>query len=249
MIDSHVHLDFPAFDEDRDAVVARAKAAGVVGFVIPGVTPEQWARAQAVAEALPKAVFGVGLHPGFLASTSEGRRGQLEAFDAALDGGAAFVGECGLDRRLSEAGQEEALLHQLRQAKQRELPVVLHGVRRHGRLLEMLRPFAPLRGMVHGFAGALEVAEAYTKLGLMLGFGAAGLRSKHRQRWAVLPEDALLFETDAPDQSPVPRERNESARLPGIIDGYAQAWGCNAQELRARSVANGRALWPALGAP
>jgi len=235
VIDAHVHLDF--FD-DPEAVVARARAAGVTDFVVPGVSPSQWAAAARFAH------HGVGLHPEFLGDVDV----QLAAFAAAED--AAFVGECGLDRRIEDRvsleEQRRALRPQLARAKERDLPVVLHCVHRHGALLELLREHGPLRGMLHGFTGPAELVREYVELGLHLGVGAAVMRphaKKARDAVVHIPPERLLLETDAPDQPPPGEPTNEPAFLPRIAGAVAVLRGEDPETLGARAAGATRALF------
>ena len=249
MIDAHAHLDFEAFDADREAMWARALEAGVEAAVIPGVAPAQWARGAEVARALDGA-WCVGAHPEWLAELGLSPDALRERLIAEGEGAVA-VGELGLDRRVEGAvgreAQEAYLEAQLDAAEALGLPLVLHVVGRHGRLLELLGPRAPLRGMVHAFTGAPEVAARYLELGLHLGVGGALTRpnaKKLRAAAPTIPLGRLLVETDAPDQAPEGREgRNEPAWLVDVVEALAALRGESVEKVAEATGENARTLF------
>jgi TatD DNase family protein len=251
LVDAHCHLDFEAFDADRDEVLDRAAAVGVRAIVIPGVHPAQWARAAAIVRRghpRVRLALAVGLHPEHLVlaqedeARSDGSDGLHEAsFDpeslvaqlvlAAHEHGAVAIGECGLDRRVeaqTSLDRQRAVLEaHLEAAKRTGLPLVLHVVRRDGALLDALRPHAPLRGMVHAFTGGPELAREYVALGLHLSFGGGLTRPnarRARDAAALVPAERVLIETDAPDQTPrgASSPRNEPSFLPLVRDALAR---------------------------
>ncbi len=243
MFDAHAHLDFPDFDEDRDAVLERARKAGVRGVVVPGVNASGWARARRLG--LP---YCVGVHPEWLARDDR----EAHAIEAALraDGGAVGIGETGLDARIDVPSdrQLEVFEAHLRAAAARKLPVVLHVVGRHGAALAILERHAPLRGMVHGFSGAGQVAQRYLRLGLHISFGGMVTReraTKTRAAARVVPAERLLVETDCPSMAPVgaPSQRNEPSFLPLVVKALAALRDEPAKVLGARTEANARALF------
>ena len=237
LVDAHCHLDFEAFDADRDEALDRAAAVGVRAIVIPGVHPAQWSRAATIVNRghpNVRLAMAVGLHPEHL--------GSFDGWDdpgaltsrlvrAAEAHHAVAIGECGLDRRVEA---EVSLEHQrvvldahVQAAKRIGLPLILHVVRRDGALLDTLRPHAPLRGMVHAFTGGPDLAREYLALGLHLSFGGALTRMnarRAREAAAVVPAERVLIETDAPDQTPegAPSTRNEPAFLTFVRDVLAR---------------------------
>lgn len=263
MIDTHCHLDGPAFGADREAVLARARAAGVSDVVVPAVGPDGWARLATFAAANPGVHFGLGVHPQLLPAL--GPRGDdrmLADLDAALArGGAVCVGECGLDGATAQAGapldrQLEVLRGHLRLAQKYRLPVSLHHLRALDPLLALLREEPlPAGGVLHSFSGSPEQVAPFAALGLHFSF--AGPVTYERARRPLLaaravPDGRLLLETDAPDQTPRPhRGRNEPAFLPAIAEALAAALGIPAGELDRRTTASARAVFrlPASGGP
>ncbi len=253
VLDAHCHLDDPRFDGDRDAVMDRARAAGITGLVVPGVAPERWRRLPGLRARFPEVQVGYGLHPEALERLSGGviREALAELPQRLVYDGAVCVGETGLDRRSPVPLAEQVALTRahLAIAGSLDLPVVLHCVRAHGTLLETLEAHGPLRGLVHGYSGPAELVPRYLALGLHLSFGGpVTWPGAKRPRAALLavPDDRLLLETDAPDQPPASRRggRNEPALLaeiaravagirgrPVSADGAGLGWG----NARARS--------------
>lgn len=262
MIDTHCHLDKAAFETDRGEVLARARAAGVTDVVVPAIGPEGWDALAALAAASPGVHFGLGVHPQLLPELDAAGDGAREAaLEAALARGGVRlvgVGECGLDGGSAEPGagphpapmsrQVEVLRGQLRLARRRGLPVMLHCLKAHDPMLALLaeEPL-PAGGVLHSYSGSADQVKAYLRFGLH--FGLAGPITYEKARKPVLaaraiPRDRLLLETDAPDQTPRPHHgRNEPALLAAVAAGVAGALGLTLEELDALTSANARALF------
>lgn len=217
LTDTHCHLDLPAFDGDRAACLARARAAGVRQVLVPGLHAGQWGplRRLCAAEGLR---FGVGTHPAWLTA------GPPTAPEVPDDlTGASAIGECGLDATVPTpmARQIEVLEGHLALARETGLPIVLHCLRAHPQMLHTLRAWAPVRGVLHAYSGGPDLLAAYLPLGLHVSF--AGPITWERARKPVealrrVPLDRLLLETDAPDLCPRPHQgRNEPAFLLDVL--------------------------------
>jgi TatD DNase family protein len=255
VIDTHCHLDKPEFDADRDEVLDRARAAGVTDVIVPAIGPDGWGALAARAARTPGLHFGLGVHPQLLPELDPGGdERRLAELDAALArGGAAGVGECGLDGPSADAGaplerQVAVLRGHLRLARRHGLPVMLHCLRAHDPLLALLddEPL-PAGGVLHSFSGSADQARRYLRHGLHFSFAGPltyeRARKPHDAARAV-PRDRLLLETDAPDQTPRPhRGRNEPAFLPLVAAALAAALGTTAAEVDALTTANARALF------
>lgn len=233
-VDTHCHLDDPAYDDDRDAVVLRAERAGVRRVVVPGVDPASWDRARRCRDRAPNLLrLAFGLHPWALRGLDAAARSQaLDALPRALEDGAIAVGECGLDGRVAREGgpslDEQAVIlsAQLDLAQARGLPVILHCVRAHGALLALLKARGgPVPGVLHSYSGPAELVPDFVRLGLYLSFGGQVTNPKAvkvHKAVAVTPAARLLVESDGPDQPPFPRitQRSEPAdvaRLAGVM--------------------------------
>lgn len=256
LIDSHTHLDFETFERDRDAVLDRARAAGVVGQIIAGVRPEHWPRQRALAARHPDIKWTAGLHPQVAAELAPAARdAALDALPSALDGEhpACAIGEIGLDRQFAPRdtlpAQRAAFRAQLALARERDVPVVLHIVATHGEARDILaRDGLPRAGgVVHSYSGSADMSARYVELGLHIGFVATVLRpaadKAHRAARAV-PLERLLIETDAPTQSPPghPR-RNEPALLPLIARRIAELRGADVDTIADATRRNAETLF------
>jgi len=226
--DTHCHLDASEFDADRDAVHARALAAGVVVQVVPAVTRDNFAAVAATCDRYPGCLPAWGLHPMLIGAHRPEHltdlRAQIETQRPVA------VGEIGLDlfvRELDYATQEHFYVEQLKIARDYDLPVLLHGRRASDLLLKQLRRIPVRSGIAHAFNGSRQQADAFIKLGFKLGFGGAFTwpRANQLRRLAVeLPLEAIVLETDSPDIPPVwvGRGRNSPAELPGIARTLAE---------------------------
>ncbi len=227
LIDSHCHLDLPAFDNDRDAVIKRCRAAGVTGFVVPAVQasgwPSLWALSQQVAGLYP----AFGLHPVFLADHAPGDVEQLEQWVAHHR--PVAIGEIGLDFHVDglDADRQQALFEaQLLVARNAQLPVILHVLKAHDQVLSTLKRLRVSGGIVHAFNGSLQQAQQYIDLGFSFGFGGMltfERSSKLRALASALPLQSILLETDAPDMTVAQHrgERNSPEYLPFCLAALA----------------------------
>jgi TatD DNase family protein len=259
--DTHCHLADARFDQDRDAVLARAAAAGLEAVVVVAAEPEAWDAAARLArtppgggvQAGPRLVFAYGLHP------HEARRGGPETWAALqrhlAEAGRACValGEIGLDHHYDfspPAAQRAALERQLRLADDLDLPVILHERAAAAELLDVLRGTGLPRkgGIWHCFSGGPDLAGRALELGLYLGFGglvtfARGTEAV-REAARLCPPERLLLETDAPYLAPVPcrGRRNEPAWVVHVCRFLAELRGEDPEALARATSANARRL-------
>lgn len=205
-IDTHCHFDFPPFVDDAEQSIARAAEAGVEKIIVPAVDVSRFAVVCQLAADHPALYAALGLHPIVIESHQDVHLDKLEAYLKQPPEKLVAIGEIGLDlyREDPQFDKQERLLdEQLRLAKNYDLPVILHSRRTHDKLaLHLRRHDLPRRGVVHGFAGSLQQAQAFIKLGYAIGVGGTityERASKTRQTIAQLPLESLLLETDAPD--------------------------------------------------
>lgn len=211
LIDHHCHLDHPAFDQDRDQVVARARAAGVVHCELAATTRAYWPRLIEITQQYGF-TCALGLHPYFIDEHRlEGADNDLDALAKVLSQRPECVtriGECGIDGRFPDTLPRQWALFeaQLTLAEQTGLPVVIHCVRLYDQLAQCLkRRNLPAGGLVHAFTGSLQQAQRLIDLGFTLGIGGAvtyPCNQKVRRMVAQLPEGSWVLESDAPDGVP-----------------------------------------------
>ena len=268
-IDTHCHLDAPEFGGDAAAVIARARAAGVVQMVVPAVERANFDTVRQLAHTHELA-YTLGIHPLYVYRADDAdieRLGQaLEAHRG--DPRLVAVGEIGLDHFVPDtdrARQERFYEAQLRLARAVDLPVILHVRRSADTLLKHLRRTAVPGGIAHAFNGSEQQAMAFVALGFKLGFGGAMTfeRALQLRRLAqTLPLAAIVLETDAPDIPPQWLYRtaavrrsdsgtavlNEPAQLPRIAETLAALRGISPAEIAEATGANACAALPKLAA-
>jgi len=228
IFDSHCHLDDPAFDRDRQAVIERAHAAGVRRLMTIGVTPAASARAVELADEHAEVYAAVGVHPHDARTCSRAALDQLARL--AKNPKVCAWGEIGLDfnRMYSPRPQQEQwFVKQLELAAGLDLPVIFHERDSKGRFLEILKSHASsaLRGVVHCFSGTATELAQYLELGLHIGItGIITLQSRGarlRRLAGLVPVGRLLVETDAPYLTPAPEKnrtrRNEPAFVKSVL--------------------------------
>lgn len=254
LVDSHCHFDFPAFDADRAEVRERCVEQGLSALVIPGVTAATWERAARMAAGDPLLHHAEGLHPVFFDAHEPDT--DLATLARRLDGtpeGArpVAIGEIGLDFRHpypDHAAQEALLDAQLAIARDHHLPVIIHCVRAHHRLVGRLRRWGGPGGVIHAFNGSAEEARAYVDSGFRLGIGGLVTHARNRRLRDIvagLPAEALLLETDAPDMPPEGHagERNSPEHLPAIAAAVAACRGERVADVARYTAANTRSLF------
>ena len=257
LIDTHTHLDFPDFASDRGAVLSNARALGVERMVLLGVEQANWQRLWDLVASQDCLYAAFGLHPVFLAQHRPEHLQVLRDWLARLSGHPKLcaVGEIGLDYFLPELdrAQQQALFNaQLALAAEFELPALLHVRRSHSDVIATLKRYRLKRGgIVHAFAGSLEEAREYSKLGFKLGVGGAATwpqALRLRKVIAALPLEALVLGTDSPDMAPAmhPQQRNSPEFLPDICANLAELKGLSPSNLASASSQNACELfgWP-----
>ncbi|MFG6417099.1 TatD family hydrolase [Roseateles sp. DC23W] len=267
--DTHCHLDAAEFDGDRDAVVARAQAAGVTQIVIPAVAAHNLERVRELAHEHGFS-YALGIHPLCVMDAAPDALDRVaEALQRhAGDERLVAVGEIGLDYfvdGIDSDTQQRFYVEQLKLAQRAGLPVLLHVRRSADKLLAGLRRVGFTHGgIAHAFNGSAQQAQAFIALGFKLGFGGTLTFDRSlqiRRIAATSPETALVMETDAPDIPPhwlyktaearaadPGQARNESAELPRIAQSLAGLRGWTLAQTAAITSANARAALPRLAA-
>jgi TatD DNase family protein len=227
VIDTHLHLDDPRFDADRDAVVERAVRAGVRALITVGVDLVSSRRAVELAERYPAVYAAVGIHPNHAHEACPGDFAAIA--ELAQHPKVVAIGESGLDYyrdRCPREIQQENLRRHVRLANALRKPLVVHNRAAHADVLRILEEEGALRVVMHMFTGSAEHARAYAQRGYWMGVGGVvTYPNAHGVREAVrsIPDELLLTETDAPYLAPHPNrgERNEPASVPRIVEALA----------------------------
>lgn len=254
LIDTHTHLDFDDFAADRSTVIERSRALGVERLVVLGVAADNWQRVWNLTESETTVYAALGLHPMYLdqhlPEHLQALHGWLERLANAPK--LCALGEFGLDYYLPELDrerQQRLFEAQLDLAAEFNLPVLLHVRRSHAKVTATLKRYRLARaGIIHAFAGSLEEAREYLKLGFKLGLGGAATwpqALRMHKVIAALPLDAVVLETDAPDMAPAmfAQQRNSPEHLPQICIALAKLMRIEPQRLAAASTANAEQIF------
>jgi TatD DNase family protein len=249
LVDSHCHLDAAEFDADREAVIARAGAAGVGMQIVPAVTAASWPKLRDVCAADTGLYPAYGLHPMFLHEHRPEHLQQLR--DWVEREKPRAIGECGLDffvDNLDPTAQRMYFQGQLEVARDFQLPLIVHARRALDEVILRIRRVGGLSGVVHSFSGSPEQARQLWDLGFMIGLGGPITYTRaNRLRGLVtqMPLEFLLLETDAPDQpdAGIRGQRNEPSRLRQILDTVAELRQQPAADIAAQTTANAKRLF------
>lgn len=256
LVDIGVNLAHDSFDADREAVMARAREAGVARMIVTGSTLQSSRDALRLAQAHDALFATVGVHPHHAADLDDAQLAELATL--AAQPGAVAVGECGLDffRDFSPRDrQEEAFRRQLELAMQTGLPVFLHQRDAHERFTAILDECGARlpAGVAHCFTGGPAELADYLDRGLYVGI--TGWICDERRGDALraaarhLPLDRVMIETDAPyllprDLAPKPRtRRNEPMHLPHVLQALARLMGVAPEVLAEASTRNAETLF------
>lgn len=249
LIDSHSHIDTGAFDADRDAVLERAALAGVERQIVPAIARSGWENLKRLCIAHPGLHPAFGLHPMFLV---EHRRQHLDDLPGFIEKQAPVaIGECGLDlfiEGLDRVAQVMYFNRQLELARHYDLPVIVHARRAFDEVAACIRRIGKLRGVIHSFSGSTQQAEAFYRLGFMLGIGGPVTyprASRLRKLVASMPSEFLLLETDSPDQpvSGHQGERNEPARMIEVLSAVSELRGESREQTALTTTRNAERLF------
>jgi TatD DNase family protein len=247
MIDTHCHLDNKQFDTDRSAIIERAFANGMTHLVIPAIEPARFRSVLDLTASDERIFCGMGIHPHNAAEASDEALSKVE--ELSFGKKVRAIGEIGLDYHYNFAPkdvQQEAFRKQLRIAKRRNLPVIVHNRESDDDMMRILdeEQDGSLRGVLHCFSGTPEQAEHAVKLGFHVSFtgNITFKASTLSETVASVPMDRLMIETDAPYMSPVPHrgKRNEPAFVRLVAEKVAEIRSMNVEDVLATTSTTAR---------
>jgi TatD DNase family protein len=257
LVDTHCHLDFDAYDADRDEVVVRAAERGVTRILNPATDLGSGAAAIRLAERYPGVYAAVGVHPNSTAQVTAAILPDIEA--QANYSKVVAIGEIGLDyyRDWSPKAQQRVMFEsQLELAARLELPIIIHNREASDDVLAILAGWVPglppgLRdrpGVLHSFSATREAAERAVALGFYLGFtGPITYKNAQDTRLiaAGVPLDRVLVETDGPFLTPHPHrgQRNEPAHVTYIAERIAAERHLSVEDIHSATTANALRLF------
>ena len=244
LVDSHCHLDFPDFAAERDAVIGRARAAGIGTMLTIGTRLDQFPGVRAIAEGHPDIWCSVGAHPHEAADHTATTAADLARL--AEHPKVVGIGETGLDFHYDHSPrdvQERVFRAHIAASRESGLPLIIHAREADDSVAGMLREERPPAAVLHCFSSGRLLAEAAIGLGYYVSIsGIVTFRNAEELRAIVrdLPLDRLLVETDAPYLAPVPYrgKRNEPAFVAATASAVAALKGVAPEELAAITTDN-----------
>ena len=251
IIDSHAHVNFRDFDEDREEVVQRSLEAGIWMLNV-GCEYETSKKAVEMAETHAEGVYAVvGLHPSYTDEKFDWEKySSLARSDKVV-----AIGEIGLDyynrpknkekKREFEERQISLFVEQLALAESLDLPVIIHCRSAHDDVAEILRKRRRrIRGVVHCFTGEWESAQVYLDMGLYIGFTGIIFKLDLKKSVTEVPLDRMLVETDCPYLMPPSGSgRNEPLYVKEVVKAIASLRGEKDEKIAEVTTANARRLF------
>ncbi|MDQ6693248.1 MAG: TatD family hydrolase [Chloroflexota bacterium] len=252
LIDSHAHLTFEDYDIDRDAVLERARLAGLVAIVTIGIEPSDWQNTLSVAEQYSDVYPALGIHPNSAGETNSGTLGQLATLCKSTVKKPVAIGETGLDYYRDHVPakiQRESFIAHLDLARQLDLPVIIHNRDAHVDLLRILREEGKgTRGIMHSFSGDMNFANECIRLDYLISLSGPVTFRKAADKHEIarsVPLDKMLVETDCPFLTPEPYRgrRNEPSYVAYTAQAIANLRGTTLDEVANATTQNALSLF------
>ncbi len=252
-IDTHTHIDGEEFKDDLDEVIARAKEAGAIQLLCPGINYDSIATMKAVCERFPDFIRPMlGLHP---EDVKEDYKEVLDKMHLEIrNDNYIAIGEVGLDYYWSREFEKEQLdtfEKQVQWSVETQLPLMIHCRKAQNEMVKIIRRYEKELpgGVFHCFTGnqheAVELLQ-FEKFVLGIG-GVSTFKKSHlaEDLSAVVPLNRIVLETDAPYMAPAPHrgERNESSFIPFIIEKLALAYGTSNEEIAYTTTATAKRVF------
>ena len=250
LFDTHAHLNDPAFDPDREELMASFADAGVGLVMNAGCSLESSRDIVQMAEKYPWLYASVGSHPD---SADEVNEEVLEEYRklCKLSNKVKAIGEIGLDYYYEDIPreiQQRAFRMQMELARELDMPVIVHERDAHNDGLAIVKEFPTVKGVFHCYSGSAEMARQLVNLGWYIGF--TGVLTFKNARKAVetaasIPLDRIVLETDCPFMAPEPfrGKRNHPGYLYRMAEKLAEIRGISLEEVHAATLENGKRLY------
>ena len=258
VIDSHAHIDFDHYIDDRDEMLARMRDAGVSDVICIGTRLTHQHGPRQMAEYADNIWFTAGVHPNHAHDQDD--YDNIDAYRAAVDHPRCVgIGEAGLDYFYIKSDPERQMTSfkiQLQVAAEKNLPIVIHSRDADQDMAETIENAAAktdVTGVMHCFSSGAELAERALKIGFYVSFsGILTFKNTEslREIAKTVPLDRVLVETDAPYLSPEPVrgiKRNEPAHVVHTLACLAKIHNKDVEEMAAITAENTRRLFYKMG--
>ncbi len=251
LIDTHSHLDFKQFDEDRDEVIRRAQQNGVSLIINVGINPDTSKQCVAIASRYDHIYASAGIHPHDAEMATPNGLRKIEGL--AIEPKVVAIGEVGLDYHYDQpsvAVQQNAFRQQIRMARRLGKPLIIHSREANADVLRILQEegAGEVGGVMHCYSGTLEETEAFISMGFLISIaGPVTFRNAGSLREVASGVDLknLLLETDCPFLAPHPHrgKRNEPAHVALIAREVAAIKGVPVSEVAKETTLNAKRLF------
>ena len=250
LFDTHAHVNDPAFDADRDALLQSLPEQGVQYLMNVGCCLESSRDCVALAQKYPYIYASVGSHPD---SADEVNDAVLEEYRklCKLNTKVKAIGEIGLDYYYEDIPrdvQKKAFTMQMELARELKMPVIVHERDAHEDGFSIVRQFPDVTGVFHCYSGSAEMARQLVKLGWYIGF--TGVLTFKNARKAIetaqtVPLDCIVIETDCPFMAPEPfrGKRNDPGKVFRMAEKLAELRGISVEEAQCITLENGKRLY------
>ncbi|QBD83993.1 TatD family deoxyribonuclease [Clostridium tetani] len=249
IFDSHAHYDDDSFNEDRIKVLEELKNNNIIGVLNCGSSFKGAVDSLNLAKNNDFFYAAVGIHPEYADTVDEDMLNEIKNMTSYPK--VKAIGEIGLDYYYEDNPpkevQKEAFIKQMKLAKELNLPVVIHDRDAHKDILDIIKMFPEVYGVIHCFSGSVELSRECLKLGYYIGFTGVVTFKNARKTLEVakeVPIDKILVETDCPYMAPEPHrgKRNRSEYIEQIIKKIAKIKEISEEELNNQVILNTKHL-------
>lgn len=225
IIETHAHLNDEAFKDDLDAVINKCKESNILTIIECAFSVESNYKVIDIANKYDLVYCAVGLHPENVNELTDTTFSEIEKLIA--NPKVKAIGECGLDyywTKETKDLQKEVFIKHMELAYKYDLPLIIHAREAIQDTYDLLKGFnKPLKGVMHGFTGSIEMAKEFIKIGFYIGVGGVVTFKNANNVKALVKEldlNKILLETDCPYLTPVPfrGKRNDPSYIPYIVD-------------------------------
>ena len=262
LIDTHCHLNFDEFENDREEIIGRCLAGSTsspqVWMINVGADLETSQKAIEIAEKYNKGVYAsVAIHPHNVGPDKSSAFRRVDFLALAKKSKVVAIGECGLDYQFCENDekiqklQQKVFIEHLKLAKELNKPIIIHSRRLFPEILEIIKKYPKVKGVLHCYMGRWSYAEEYLKLGFYISF--TGLITYARDYDKVIkncPLDRILIETDAPYLSPEPLrqaqgkpQKNVPENVKYVAEKIAEIKGISFDQVADQTTQNAKKLF------